>query len=236
MRTNALQFFPGQSVYYMTPGLLAQTTQYAGFTRIQERNSVRATLKEISCLPPNWDGHGGLAVTKEAIDHALIFLLILEAKTPTLENPEITPTSSGTIAMEWETEFGEAYLEIGKTRFSFFARSGSGPQTLREGLADEIGLVSELIESALSPAWSTALYGTVFSQLDWQTFEVNYVDPIKDALVSMQPPAISINKVFVQGSIQWSIGGNYAEHISYYTPEPVPASIYSEGVQLALAA
>ena len=57
--------------------------------------------------------------------------------------------------MEWDTSLGEAYLEIGKSKFSFFIRLRSGSKTLLDGHAEVIdGTLPELIEKALFPVGS----------------------------------------------------------------------------------
>jgi hypothetical protein len=77
--------------------------------------TAQAVLQEIAKLKMDWDGYGALPVTPDSCSHAQRFL----AATPQgMKAPEITPTSNGTITLEWESSEGNALIEIGRTRYS----------------------------------------------------------------------------------------------------------------------
>ena len=105
-------------------------------------------LEEMARLPDNWDGYGGLPISKGAVANARAALSSLLAAVPL---PDITPNPNGTISMEWETERGVAHLEVGATRFSFFLQPRVGGSTYAAGLASSIPVQSlgALIASAL---------------------------------------------------------------------------------------
>ena len=221
---------PSWSPFLIYKAVAASAPQFispTSFERIQERDCARAILEDIQHLKPDWDGYGSLPVSKEAIAHARGFLGILEAQTPTLADPEITPTPSGTIALEWEADSGEAYLEIGKTRFSFFARSVSGSETRRDGLAEEIdGSLPELVEHILFPRW-TDTYLVPTWDVSWRFFASDYVAPITTALTYMPIASTPIDQFSVPGITWWFHEGACSDPISYRSLEDTLA-IYSE--------
>src|SRR5579859_5024873 len=75
--------------------------------------SAQAALEDLGKLKDDWDGYGGLAVTPDSRAHAAKFLAF---KPNGMLSPDIAPTSNGTITFEWESNDGDAMLEIGRTR------------------------------------------------------------------------------------------------------------------------
>ena len=63
------------------------------------------------------DGYDGLLIGSIVI-HNTIFSLSIILNLASI--PEITPTSHGTIGLEWEKNNKVAYLEIGNTKMSFY--------------------------------------------------------------------------------------------------------------------
>jgi len=74
-----------------------------------------ALVQELSKLKEDWDGYGALPPTPESCAHLKAFLGIVPSGMPA---PEMSPTSNGTIELEWQSGEGEAFLEIGRTRYS----------------------------------------------------------------------------------------------------------------------
>jgi hypothetical protein len=98
--------------------------------------SPSEVLYALAALPENWDGYGALHISAETIHNARRALNVL-AHAPL---PEITPNPNGTISFEWETESSEAHLEIGKTRYSFYAKTMDHGVWLQNG---NIGALDE---------------------------------------------------------------------------------------------
>jgi len=95
-----------------------------------------ATLLQFSKLQADWDGYGALPLTSESCAHAHHFL---SATPEGMVIPEISPTANGTITFEWESGGGEAYLEIGRTRYSGHIRPRHGRVIYLQGqLADSL--------------------------------------------------------------------------------------------------
>jgi hypothetical protein len=102
----------------------------ASVLQLVEQEQAVGTLSELRDLAPNWDGYGALPVSDEAMGNSKEALLRLLRYAPT---PDITPNPNGTISFEWTSGQGEAHLEIGKTRFSFFVKPRRGKSILTDG-------------------------------------------------------------------------------------------------------
>jgi hypothetical protein len=103
--------------------------------QLVEQEQALATLMEFEDLAPNWDGYGALPVARETIGNCREALLLLLRHTIA---PDITPNPNGTIGFEWNSADGEAHLEIGRTRFSFFAKPRGGRPILADGVVGAI--------------------------------------------------------------------------------------------------
>jgi hypothetical protein len=118
---------------------------------IYERERAKASIRDIRLLGPNWDGYNAEPVLKAGANAQRLFE-ILENSTPGLINPDITPTSAGTVAMELESVEGEAYIEIGNTKYSCFIRRRSGESQFYEGNAETIqSSLLGLVQQSLFP-------------------------------------------------------------------------------------
>ena len=104
---------------------------------IYERERAKASLRGIRLLEPNWDGYNAERVTKAGANAQRLFE-ILENQTPGLINPDILPTSAGTVTMEWQSVEGEAYIEIGNTQYSCFIHRRLGQPRYYQGDAESI--------------------------------------------------------------------------------------------------
>src|SRR5438132_8152602 len=121
--------------------------------------TAELTLEELSKLKQNWDGYGGLPVAPEGCAHARTFV----ALTPQgMLVPDISPTSNGTVNLEWTSSDGEAYIEIGRTRYSGHIQPRQGETIYLQGqltnsaeqnLATEqvLAVINELLYGASSP-------------------------------------------------------------------------------------
>ncbi len=104
-------------------------------SRIADFAASREMLNHISLTQPNWDGDGALAISAETKSNALAALSILETVATA---PEITPNPNGTFSFEWETDAGVGYLEIGRTRYSFYVKPTAGPAILHDGNTENV--------------------------------------------------------------------------------------------------
>jgi hypothetical protein len=79
-------------------------------------------------LMDNWDGYGGAKISEEAIKQVRQLINTqFQSSANALSMPEISPTSNGTIVVEWQEGGGEAAVEIGTSRVSGFVRSATAP-------------------------------------------------------------------------------------------------------------
>jgi hypothetical protein len=117
---------------------------------IGESERAKALVREFGRLESNWDGYGAQPLSRAATDNATRFLGVLSASNaPT---PDLSPLANGTIALEWQSAVGFAYLEIGNSRFSMVASQIFGGKTLCDGGAEELGFGhASLIKEALFP-------------------------------------------------------------------------------------
>ena len=85
----------------------------------ENASSIDASVIPAEWSKPGWDGDDALPISHETKQNALHALGILKIVIP---DTEITPNSNGTLSFEWETELGFGYLEIGKTKYSFYVK------------------------------------------------------------------------------------------------------------------
>jgi hypothetical protein len=78
---------------------------------------AKDTIRGFGALGENWDGYGGAAISKTVTTNAAAIMDLVQASPVILPVPEISPNPNGTIALEWETPNGEAYIEIGNSRY-----------------------------------------------------------------------------------------------------------------------
>ena len=102
-------------------------------SRLKEIKVARSVIDELRQLGDDWDGYGGTGISCEAANNAEQFMNAFEATRQQLPVPDVSPTSSGTISFSWETADFEAYVEVGKTRFSGFAKTRYAFTTLLSG-------------------------------------------------------------------------------------------------------
>ncbi len=135
----------------------------AAYPATAQSMSADLVLEELAKLKPDWDGYGALPIAPEGFLNARTFL----ARTPRgMLTPEISPTSNGTISLEWESGDGDAYLEIGRTRFSGHIQPRYGStvyvQGYLTGSAEEkvaaeqvLAVIDELLYGSLRPKTPT---------------------------------------------------------------------------------
>ena len=117
---------------------------------VGESERAKALVREFGRLGPNWDGYGALPLSRTATANATRFLEVLSAANAPA--PDLSPLANGTIALEWRSTLGCAYLEIGNSRFSMVASQAFGAKILCDGDTEELGFGhAGLIEAALFP-------------------------------------------------------------------------------------
>jgi hypothetical protein len=120
-----------------------------------QSDTIQQFIDELSNLDQNWDGYGALKVTPESRAFAKAFLAFAPES---MGSPEITPTSNGTISFEWQSNQGDAYIEIGRTRFSGHIQPRNSSTIFIEGQSatlgqQEIAVIEQLLYAA-SPSKS----------------------------------------------------------------------------------
>jgi hypothetical protein len=119
-----------------------------------DRELAKKVIGEYSELPENWDGYGALKINEKTKKNALTALDQVSRDAPV---PDITPNTNGTISFEWESEYGVAHLEIGKTKYSFYVKPNIGNPTLGDGFAERMTSdVGQAISALLFPAANRA--------------------------------------------------------------------------------
>lgn len=129
-----------ETVYMMpTKGVTRVGYAFAEFEAA--RSAIRRAFTE-----RNWDGYGALPISDKTKENALGALYELEDLTCA---PEITSNPNGTLSFEWETHYGIGQLEIGRTRYSFYAQPHKGLPFLDNGDANEVKRTVGLLVDAL---------------------------------------------------------------------------------------
>ncbi|CAK0770257.1 conserved hypothetical protein [Gammaproteobacteria bacterium] len=125
-----------------------------------EINTALEWVDEFQAMPADWDGYGALAISGQTVSNAHAALEKLLVVAPV---PDITPNPNGTISLEWESRYGVAHLEIGKTRFSLYIKPTVGKTTWVDGQVDQIRLdIGTHIVAILYPAHNSAETITTF--------------------------------------------------------------------------
>jgi hypothetical protein len=113
--------------------------KFIGPTHLVQSASVQlncnAALEEISTLEDDWDGYGALAPTTESYTHVKLFLAGVGQEIPA---PDVSPTSNGTINLEWQSNEGLAFLEVGQTRYSGHIQPRRGVTIFFEGQLSQL--------------------------------------------------------------------------------------------------
>ncbi|MBL8574947.1 MAG: hypothetical protein JNM13_14820 [Hyphomicrobiaceae bacterium] len=76
--------------------------------------AAQSQLEEICSLAKGWDGFDAFPIHPATGANAS---LALNAFVRAGLVPELTPNSNGTISFEWSSHAGEAYIEIGRSRY-----------------------------------------------------------------------------------------------------------------------
>ncbi|NUA26140.1 hypothetical protein [Cupriavidus basilensis] len=111
-------------------------------------------IRTLSALEDDWDGYGAVPVHPETISNAVGAARSLEK---VVGLADIYPNPNGTISLEWESAAGYAYLEVGRTRFSFYVKPLNGKTVSADGKANDISpVLGDLVSERLFPARQTS--------------------------------------------------------------------------------
>lgn len=86
--------------------------------------SLDDRLAAIRELADGWHGHGSMRIADSVIQRVQEAVVLIN-QAGNLPVPEITPTSNGTISLEWENTIVSIYVEIGRTRMNGFIEGQS---------------------------------------------------------------------------------------------------------------
>lgn len=100
----------------------------------QLRNAAGSLIDAIGNLENGWDGYGATTISPAVCANAKRFLLSSPSE---LLNPEITPTSNGTMNFEWMSDSADAYLDIGQTRYTGHIQTKGGETIYLDGSLTE---------------------------------------------------------------------------------------------------
>lgn len=71
---------------------------------IEWRDHVTARLAELERLAPNWDGDGGLPVSRQHANRAINFLVrLIGSSLAPVPVPDVVPLADGGVQLEWHT-------------------------------------------------------------------------------------------------------------------------------------
>lgn len=108
-------------------------------------------LSQLEALPHGWDGDDAEQIAEGAVRGGKSFVMAFTGPASA-----IIPSASGTVVLEWDSPLGEAVLEIGQTRFSFYISPNHGNPIFRKGSTDALSLsapdMADLIEGQLFPS------------------------------------------------------------------------------------
>jgi hypothetical protein len=110
-------------------------------------DAAQSVMEAIGTLGANWDGYGARPISSAVCTNAQRFLA---ASSLAMPNPEITPTSNGTLNFEWESHDADAYLEIGRTRYSGHVQPRHGDTVYLNGMLTDSIAQDAGVEQALA--------------------------------------------------------------------------------------
>ena len=124
-------------------------------------------VRALGLLRANWDGYQALGISNLVVDNALRALKMMSTSNPSIPIPNVTPTSSGTISLIWDTSELDAVLEFGLTRYSGYLQGRHEPIVYLEGSATNFGFDDR---DVLTAAISSDLSWGAVSKISTNTF------------------------------------------------------------------
>ena len=141
---------PGWSAgaeYYSTSTLQPMPTfTHPGLSLVAGYQNAATKVTEFASWTSGWDGEDAKQISREAVARTQSALQTLSWQLPV---PEVTPNSNGTLSLEWETPFGIANLEIGRTRYAGYVSSAGYPTQYFEEANQDVSVTVGAVLSAL---------------------------------------------------------------------------------------
>jgi hypothetical protein len=161
MKSPAASFFSAHPPNWISQSTVAAFPIVACYQSIgheQQYADLDERLREFLGLSENWDGYGAPAISSETINHVRGLVQAHRFVSSGCSLPEVVPTSIGTIAMEWRTPDGVAYVEVGESQVSGFVRTRSNdPVFLAGQFADLRSYLPAAIHALMRPIVGTAI-------------------------------------------------------------------------------
>jgi hypothetical protein len=110
-------------------------------------------------LDRGWDGYNARPISDAVIGNSISTLTEMASIGKLLPVPAVSPEVAGTIGMSWENQMGEAYLEVGETRYSGYIETRSGKEEYFQGDAKnhKQEALTRIYERLFSSAQSTPI-------------------------------------------------------------------------------
>ena len=110
------------------------------------RSSVLERLDELERLEAGWDGYGADPIDSACLDNVrAIIERLFSLQAP---QPDVTPTTYGTISLDWEIDGTTLCVEVGNERYSAFLEMADGELETEEGVVSR-QVLPPLLEKAL---------------------------------------------------------------------------------------
>ncbi len=122
-----------------------------------EYQGLLVHIRSLKGLSENWDRYGAEAVSGKVVSHTLsIISSINDPQFHGLPLPEISPETNGTISMSWESNKGEAYLEVGQTRCAGYIQciTSQNPSLIGFLLSEDRTPIYKMFEDILQQLYS----------------------------------------------------------------------------------
>ena len=117
---------------YAVPAI--PSTIWASALPSAHKSQMLAELAQFRTLADDWDGYGAARIEPHAIDAARVVVSRLVKSEP----QSLTPSTNGTVVLDWEGARGRASLEIGRTTFGFYSAPLSGHPIYLSGNSEEL--------------------------------------------------------------------------------------------------
>lgn len=101
---------------------------------ILKMRAVNIALSGIASLKDGWYGEESVAISEKVINRAR--LVAERGISAGLPAPELTPTTHGTVSLEWENDHAAGYIEVGTTLMNGFLRMAGNAPTLISDVAE----------------------------------------------------------------------------------------------------
>ncbi|MDD2468528.1 MAG: hypothetical protein PHI97_31505 [Desulfobulbus sp.] len=105
-----------------------------------ERLKLKANV--FLSLEDDWDGYGAVGIDSVVVNNFCRIIDLLQKNRWVKCVPDINPVASGTISLSWEFNNVEAYLEIGRTRYSGYVQSEEQDPVMVEGELESFDVAS----------------------------------------------------------------------------------------------